>query len=292
MADNANPTPQSPSQNRVNATASALTQAASCQAIERSMLTRNWIAYRTIVIKEVVRFTRIWTQTLLPPAITMTLYFVIFGNLIGSRIGKMEGFDYMAFIVPGLIMMSVITSSYGNVVSSFFSAKFQKHIEELLVSPTPNVVILLGWITGGVARGICVGAVVSAVSLFFTHLPIDNIFLVVAVIVLTAILFSLGGFINAIFARKFDDVAIVPNFILTPLTYLGGVFYSISMLPEFWQLVSRFNPIFYMVNVFRHGVLGTSDVDPIIGIVVILCFIAGLFLLALTLLNRGVGIRT
>lgn len=272
---------------------SALTAAASEKAIERSMSKRAWIAYKTIVTKEIIRFTRIWTQTLLPPAITMTLYFVIFGNLIGSRIGEMEGVGYMTFIVPGLIMMAVITSSYGNTVSSFFSAKFQRHIEELLVSPTPNWVILAGWVCGGVARGVCVGTVVAGVSLFFSpEISIHNPFLVVLVVLLTAILFAIGGFVNAIFARKFDDVAIVPNFILTPLTYLGGVFYSIKLLPEFWQGVSHLNPIFYMINVFRHAVIGKADIDPWIGIIVICVFIVSLFSFALWLMKRGVGLRS
>ena len=288
----ANPTPDN-NETTQSKTTSALTAAAADKAIDRSMTERAIIAYKTIMYKEVTRFIRIWTQTLLPPAITMTLYFVIFGNLIGARIGQMDGHDYMSFIVPGLIMMAVISSSYGNVVSSFFSAKFQNHVEELLVSPTPNWVILLGWVSGGVARGICVGAVVTLVSLFFTRsIQIHNAFLVIVVVVLTAVLFSIGGFINAIYARKFDDVAIVPNFVLTPLTYLGGVFYSIKMLPDFWQAVSRFNPIFYMINVFRHGVLGVSDINPWYGLTFIIIFIIILYTFALTLLNRGVGLRS
>ncbi len=210
-----------------------------------------WIAFTTIVIKEIRRFTRIWGQTLLPPAITMTLYFIIFGNLIGSRIGEMGGFNYMEFIVPGLIMMSVITNSYGNVVSSFFSTKFQRNIEELLVSPIPNWVILSGYVVGGVSRGLAVGLIVTLLSLFFTQLQIHNLWVTVATVALTSVLFSLGGFINAIFANSFDDVSIIPTFILTPLTYLGGVFYSIQLLPEFWQMVSQLNPILYMVNTFR-----------------------------------------
>ena len=197
-----------------------------------------WIAFKSILIKEITRFARIWVQTLVPPAITMTLYFVIFGNLIGSRIGSMHGVSYMAFIVPGLIMMSVITNSYANVASSFFSAKFQRNIEELLVAPVPNYVIILGFVAGGVARGLCVGAIVTAVSLFFVPLQVHDPLAVGVTLLLTAILFSLGGLINAVFAKSFDDVSIIPTFVLTPLTYLGGVFYSISLLPPFWQTVS------------------------------------------------------
>jgi ABC-2 type transport system permease protein len=251
----------------------------------------NFIAFQTIFVKEVRRFLRIWPQTLLPPAITMVLYFIIFGNLIGSRIGKMDGFDYMQFIVPGLIMMSVITNSYGNVVSSFFSIKFQRSIEELLVSPVPNYIILLGFVFGGMVRGILCGFTVTLLSLFFTKLAIENVVITLLVVFLTAAVFALAGFINAIFATKFDDVSIVPTFILTPLTYLGGVFYSIKMLPEFWQHVSMANPILYMVNAFRYGILGVSDVDIIFSLTMICIFVIAFFTFALTLLNKGVGIR-
>ena len=250
------------------------------------------IAFQTILIKEIRRFTRIWVQTLLPPAITMTLYFVIFGNLIGSRIGEMGGYDYMQYIVPGLIMMSVITNSYANVVSSFYSAKFQNCIEEIIVSPTPNFVILAGYIGGGVVRGILVGIVVTLLSLFFTKLTIEHFFITILVVVLTATLFSIGGFINAIFANKFDDISIVPTFILTPLTYLGGVFYSIDMLSEFWRSVSLINPIVYMVNAFRFGILGVSDVNIYFSIGMIIGFVLLLGSIALILLNKGVGIRS
>ncbi|MEM9302537.1 MAG: ABC transporter permease [Pseudomonadota bacterium] len=252
----------------------------------------TWIGYETIVIKEVTRILRIWVQTIVPPAITMSLYFIIFGNLIGRRIGEMGGFDYMSFIVPGLVMMSVITNSYGNMVSSFFGAKFGKHIEEMLVSPLPNIVILLGYVTGAVFRGLLVGTVVTGVSLFFTDLQIHDFAVTVSVVLLTAIVFALAGMINAIFARKFDDIAIIPTFVLTPLTYLGGVFYSISLLPEFWQTVSRANPILYMVNAFRYGILGTSDVSIGVAFSVIGVFIVALGTICLTLLNRGVGLRT
>ena len=250
-----------------------------------------WIAFITIVVREVRRFTRIWPQTLLPPAVTMTLYFVIFGNLIGDRIGPMEGYDYMEFIVPGLIMMAVITSSYANVVSSFFSMKFQRSIEELLVSPTPNWVILTGYLAGGMARGLIVGFVVMLVSLFFTSLEFYSPALVVTTALLTSLVFSLGGFINAMFATKFDDISIVPTFVLTPLTYLGGVFYSINLLSPFWQGLSMANPILYMVNAFRYGVLGASDVAPFYAIGMLVIFAVVLFSLSLWLLDRGKGIR-
>ena len=251
----------------------------------------QWVAFQTIVVKEIRRFVRIWPQTLLPPAITMTLYFVIFGNLIGSRIGDMAGFDYMQFIVPGLVMMSVIQNSYGNVVSSFYSTKFQRSIEEMLVSPMSSTTILLGYVAGGVARGIFVGLIVTMLSLFFTELQIQHVLVTILVVVLTAVLFSIGGFINAMFANKFDDVAIIPTFVLTPLTYLGGVFYSIDLLPEFWRTVSLFNPVVYMVNTFRYGLLGVSDVDVMASLAAIILFTVALFSLALWMLNRGIGIR-
>ena len=250
-----------------------------------------WIAFQTIVLREVRRFTRIWPQTLLPPAVTMTLYFIIFGNLIGSRIGDMGGYDYMQFIVPGLIMMAVITSSYANVVSSFFSMKFQRSIEELLVSPVPNWTILAGYVDGGMARGLSIGLIVTLLSLAFTRLSIHNLPMVVITVFLTSALFSLGGFINAMLATKFDDISIVPTFVLTPLTYLGGVFYSIDLLPAFWQGASMINPILYMVNGFRYGILGVSDVNPFISLGMIVAFIVLLAAIALRLLARGKGIR-
>ena len=256
----------------------------------------NWskilIAYFTIVRKEVTRFTRIWQQTLIPPVITTSLYFVIFGNLIGPRIGEMEGHRYMDFIVPGLILMSVITNSYANVSSSFFSSKFQRSIEEIQVSPTPNSVILLGYVTGGMARGILVGIIVTMVSLFFSNLAVHNIFVLFSVILLTALLFALGGFLNGLFARKFDDISIIPTFVLTPLTYLGGVFYSIKLLPEFWQGVSHANPILYMINAFRFGFLGITDINLFVSYLIIFGFTVSLYLVNLNLLDRGYGIRS
>lgn len=250
------------------------------------------IAFWTIVRREIKRFMRIWAQTLLPPAITMTLYFIIFGNLIGSRIGEMGGFDYMEYIVPGLIMMSVITNSYSNVVSSFYSTKFQRHIEELLVSPVPEWVILSGYVIGGVTRGLAVGFIVTLLSLFFTDLQVQNLLVTISVVFLTAVLFALGGFINAVYANSFDDIAIIPTFVLTPLTYLGGVFYSIQLLPEFWQGVSQLNPILYMVNTFRYGILGVSDINIGFAFMMIILFIVGLFSYSLYLLKKGKGIRS
>ncbi len=249
------------------------------------------IALATIVRREIRRFTRIWMQTLLPPAITMSLYFVIFGNLIGSRIGEMDGHGYMEFIVPGLIMMSVITNSYGNVVSSFYGTKFQRNIEELLVSPVSTNVILLGYLAGGMARGLIVGLIVTCLSLFFTHLQIHSVIVTVSVVVLTSLLFSLGGFINAVYANSFDDISIVPTFVLTPLTYLGGVFYSISLLPEFWQNVSLANPILYMVNAFRYGILGSSDIHLGLAFSIISAFVVVMYSYAYYLLKTGKGIR-
>jgi ABC-2 type transport system permease protein len=255
-------------------------------------LRRNYVAFETIALKEIRRFARIWMQTILPPAVSMGLYLIIFGNLIGSRIGQMGGHRYIDYIVPGVIMMAVITNSYSNVVSSFFGAKLQKHIEEMLVSPIPNAIILLGFISGGIARGVAVATVVMSVSMLFTDLHVVNWWLTASVVVLTATLFSLAGFINAIFAKTFDDISIVPTFVLTPLTYLGGVFYSIALLPEFWQRASLLNPILYMVNAFRYGILGTSDIDIRVAFAITLGFIAALFGLCLTLLHRGTGIRT
>ena len=252
----------------------------------------NTIALKSILTKETQRFLRIWVQTLVPPAITISLYFVIFGSLIGSRIGEMGGFDYMSFIVPGLIMMSVITNSYSNVASSFFSAKWQRNIEEMLVAPVPNWVIVAGYVGGGMARGILVGFIVTLVSLLFVDIQIHNIWVIIATVALTSATFSLGGLINAIFANSFDDISIIPTFVLTPLTYLGGVFYSISLLPDFWQGVSQINPIVYMVNAFRYGFLGISDVSIVTAFVVIGVFIVTLFTIAMVLISKGIGLRS
>ncbi|RVT46533.1 ABC transporter permease [Rheinheimera sediminis] len=256
------------------------------------MSSGNLIALQSILYKETNRFMRIWVQTLVPPAITMTLYFVIFGALVGSRIGDMGGFSYMEFIVPGLIMMSVITNSYSNVASSFFSAKFQRNVEELLVAPVPNYIIVLGYVGGGVARGILVGLIVSLLSLFFVDIKVHHLFILMSTVVLTATLFSLAGLINAIYAKTFDDISIIPTFVLTPLTYLGGVFYSLSLLPQFWQYVSQINPIVYMVNAFRYGFLGVSDVNLVFAFSVIIGFILVFFSFAMYLINKGTGLRS
>ena len=224
-------------------------------------LATNSVAFITLLLKEVRRILRIWVQTIIPPAITMTLYFVIFGSLIGQRIGEIDGVPYMTFIAPGLIMMSVITNSYGNVVSSFFGAKFSRHVEEMLVSPMSNAAIIIGHVAGGVLRGVLVGLLVTVIALFFTRLEVQHPIVTITIVLLSSTVFALAGFINAVFAKKFDDISIVPTFVLTPLTYLGGVFYSISLLPEFWQNVSKANPILYMVNAFRYGILGASDIS-------------------------------
>jgi len=254
-------------------------------------LKEQWIAFITILRKEIKRFTRIWVQTLLPPVITIALYFVIFGKLIGGRIGDMGGFNYVQFVAPGLIMMAVLTNAYSNVVSSFFSAKFQRSIEEVLVSPTPNYVILLGYTMGGVARGLCVGLLVTLMSLMFTHLHIHSWLITLTIVLLTSMLFSLAGFINAVYANTFDDVSIVPTFILTPLTYFGGVFYSISMLPEIWQDISRLNPILHMVNAFRYGILGVSDINFVNAILGLSLGVVILFMISLHLLKTGKRLR-
>ena len=251
----------------------------------------NITAIRTLVRKEVVRVLRIWVQTIVPPTITMTLYFIIFGNLIGSRIGSMDGYNYMQYVAPGLIMMSVITNSYGNVVSSFFGAKFGGHVQEMIVSPMSNAAIVIGHVAGGVIRGLLVGLLVTAIALFFTKLEVQHPLVTISMVFLSSIVFALAGFVNAVFAKKFDDISIVPTFVLTPLTYLGGVFYSISLLPDFWRSMSLANPILYMVNAFRYGILGASDISIGYAYLIVVGFVVVLFSVCMTLLNRGIGIR-
>ena len=252
----------------------------------------QWVALLTLMRKEIRRYTRIWSQTLLPSAITMSLYFLIFGSLIGSRIGEMGGVSYMEFVVPGLIMMAIVTNSYANVVSSFFGSKFNNSIEELLVSPTPNHIILLGFVSGGVSRGMLVAVIVTIVASLFVELNIHSYAVVVAVVALTSTLFSLCGLINAVFANTFDDINIVPTFVLTPLTYLGGVFYSLELLPDFWATVSQANPLVYVVNAFRFGVLGVSDVSVGFAFAMIGAFTLVAYLYAARLLRTGRRLRT
>lgn len=251
----------------------------------------NLIAFQTLVKREIVRFMRIWSQTLLPPAITMSLYFIIFGKFIGSQLSQIHGFDYIQFIVPGLVMMSVMTNAYSNTSGSFFLTKFNKSIEEMIVSPMPTIIILLGFMIGGTLRGLLVGIIVLAVSFFFTHVPMHHFGIMFLMATLAAMVFSLGGLINAIFAKRFDDIAFIPTFILTPLTYLGGVFYSIHQLPPFWQHVSMFNPILNIVDTFRYGLLGISDVNVFLGFSLVMIFFIVLFCWALYLLNKGTGIK-
>jgi ABC-2 type transport system permease protein len=255
-------------------------------------MTRNLVSLESIARKEITRIFRIWVQTLVPPVITLTLYFKIFGSFIGSQLNSIGGYSYMAFIAPGLIMMSIITNSYTNTVSSFFSAKFQRNIEELLVSPTPNWVIILGYVAGGMVRGLSVGLLVSVVSLLFIRLPIHNLAYTVVFALLTSFVFSLAGMINGIFAQKFDDISIIPTFVITPLTYLGGVFYSIGLLPGFWQTISKANPIVYMINGFRFGFLGISDISVWVGLGMLIFFSVLLFTANMYLLEKGIGIRT
>ncbi len=251
----------------------------------------NRVALYTLTRKEIIRFFRIWTQTLLPSPISIVLYFVIFGSLIGPRIGEIEGYDYIDYIAPGLIMMAVINNSFSNVVASFYGAKFQRNIEEMYVAPMSTWIILLGFTIGGIARGFIVGMIVTAVALFFTHLQMQHAGVVVLVVFATSMLFSLAGLINAIFSRKFDDINIIPTFVLTPLTYLGGVFYSITMLPMIWQKISYFNPLLYMINAFRYGMLGISDVPVTISVGFILLANVLCFVWAWWLLARGTGIK-
>jgi ABC-2 type transport system permease protein len=271
--------------------ATEMAQGAAHRNLMESRFQQNFTGFKTILLREYGRIMRIWGQTLMPPAITATLYFIIFGSLIGRRIGSMGGFDYMQYIAPGLIMMSVISNSYGNVVSSFFGAKFGKYLEELMVSPMPNWLIVAGYVGGGVIRGMLVGVVVTIVSLLFTHLHVHNVLVIASAVVLTSIVFSLGGFLNAVFGKTFDQMSFFPTFILTPLTYLGGVFYSINLLPIWARIPSHANPILYMVNAFRYGFLGVSDVHVGVAYAIMIGFAAGLYALSVYLMNKGVGIR-
>lgn len=269
-----------------------MTTLAEVAAMESMHLGRvRWIGFKTIVIREYQRIIRIWTQTILPSAVTQALYFAIFGSLLGGRIGAMGGFGYMEYMAPGLIMMAVNVNSYSNVVSSFYGAKFGKHVEELLVSPLPSWLIVTGYMTGGLVRGLLVGVAVTVVSLFFAHLPVQHLFVITAAALLSSIIFSLGGFLNALFARNFDQVNIIPTFVLTPLYYFGGVFYSVALLPHWARVVSYLNPILYMVNAFRYGFIGVSDVSVIAAFAIMVGAAVMLFVSAIAYMERGAGIR-
>jgi len=256
------------------------------------MLSLYWIAFQSLARKEIKRFMRIWIQTLVPPVITTSLYFVIFGNFIGGRIGEMNGFSFMQFIVPGLIMQAVITNSYSNVSSSFFGQKFQRNIEELLVAPVPTFIIMSGFLVGGMARGLLAGIFVTAISLFFVPISVSSWIVVFVTVLMTSLVFSLAGLLNGLFAKSFDDVSIIPTFVLTPLTYLGGVFYSITLLPPVWQFVSRFNPIVYMISGFRYGFLGIGDMALWTSMTVLVVFVVLLFAICYRLIEKGRGLRS
>lgn len=258
----------------------------------QAMSYRTTIALQTLIRKEMTRFIRIWSQTLLPSAITTTLYFIIFGKLIGSQIHAIEGLSYMQYLVPGLTMMAIMNNAYANTSSSFFTAKFSRSIEEMLVSSMPAYVIFLGYTLSGALRGLLSGMIVIFISLFFTHLTVHHWGIVLSIAILTALIFSTGGVINGIFAKKFDDVAFIPTFILTPLTYLGGIFYSLSQLPPFWQKISLFNPIFNMVDTFKYGILGISSLNVLVGIAFVVVLFIILTTWALFLLKKGVGLKS
>ena len=249
------------------------------------------IVLYTLLRREILRFMRIWIQTLLPPAVTTMLYCVIFGELVGRQLMGVGSYSYMEYIIPGLILMTVITNSYSNVVTSFYSTRFHKNIEEMLISPMPAYVLMIGFVAGGMARGLVVGLVVWVVSLTFATLPFPNLGLTFVVLLLTSAVFSVAGLINGIYARSFDGISIIPTFILMPLTYLGGVFYSVEILPEFWRNITLFNPIFYMIDVFRHGSMGFSDVDVLQSLIILTACLIVLATACLQLLVRGVRIR-
>lgn len=255
------------------------------------MFRQQWVAFNTILYKEVHRALRLWPQTLIPAAVTTALYFIIFGNIMGPRVGQMHGFPYITFLAPGLIMMSMITNSYSGAVSALFFAKFTKSIEEIIVSPTTNLTMLAGFVCSGLFRGVLIGVVVTAVAMIFTKISLYSFITVIGVVLLSCGIFSLGGVINAIYAKKFDDMAFIPNFVLTPLTYLGGVFFSISLLPKDWQYIAMLNPIVYIINTFRYGFLGMHDANLMLAFVAMVVFFLVLFLYAYILLRRGVGIK-
>lgn len=250
------------------------------------------IAFWTLFSKECYRFLRIWAQTLIPPVMTSSLYFLIFGNFIGNRIENINGFTLMEFMTPGLMMMSVISASYMNVSSSFYFAKFQRSIEELLVSPTSHHTVILGFILAGALRGMMTGLLIFGTANFFIDIQILHPLSFFFFLFLTSALFSLAGFVNAVFARKFDDISIVPTFILTPLSYLGGIFYSIHQISETWGIITRFNPIFYLINGLRYSILDLSDVSAQFSFSVLGALIFVLYMVCFQLLEKGVGLKS
>ncbi|WP_058533079.1 ABC transporter permease [Legionella saoudiensis] len=252
---------------------------------------KQLVSLYTLVRREVVRMFRIASQVFLPPVITTTLYFLIFGSLIGARIGEIEGVSYPMFIAPGLIMMSVIVNSYGNVSSSMYSVRFQKSIEEMLISPMHDGFLLLGYVLGGMVRGLIVAILVYLIASFFLTIQLSHLPMTLLVVLLVSAVFSLAGFTNAMVARNFDDIMIIPTFVLTPLTYLGGVFYSTTMLPSFWQKISLLNPILYMVNALRQAMIGQSEVSMGFAMSIICFMLILLAALNLFLLKKGIGLR-
>ena len=254
-------------------------------------LEKQWISFNTILRKEITRFIRIWPQTILPSIVTVSLYFLIFGAFLGPKIGEVSGFTYMEFVIPGLVMLGVVTNSFSNVASSFFSSKFQKNIEELLISPTPGYVVIAGYAAGGVLRGLIVGTLVAIVAFIFSGISVFSYFIIMAFMAMTAALFSVAGFINGMLAKKFDSITVVPVFVLTPLIYLGGVFYQIDFLPQFWQTVSKINPMFYIISGFRYGFLGISEVNILSSALILLLFTTAFTMLSYYLFKKGYGLR-
>ena len=253
---------------------------------------KQLISFYTILRKGVVRIIRIWSQTLLPSVVTSVLYFAVFGSILGSRIGELNGVPYILFVVPGLVMLAVITNSYMDVATTFFVSKFfSRNIDEILVSPTPPSVIIAGFIASGVVRGMLVGGLVLIVSLFFALPSVAHPLVVLLFLFLSSLIFALGGLINGIYAKSFDGISIVPTFVLTPLVYLGGVFYSIHSLPPLWQTVSLWNPIFYIINGFRYGFLGTSDVSLLTCVFVLLALMLALLGANVYFLRKGLGLK-
>jgi ABC-2 type transport system permease protein len=251
----------------------------------------NLVAYKTMVRKELTRSFRIWKQTFVPPVINTILYFIVFGSLIGQRIGEMGGFDYIEFIIPGLIMMTVINAAFMSTAAGFFIAKFQKALDELLISPVASLTIILSYVTSSVVVSFVIGLIILITAMFFVSITIFDLFTMLVFIFLTATTFSMLGLALGIFAKNFDDLSIVPTFVLTPLTFLGGVFYSIDLLPEFFRNLSFLNPILYMINGFRYGFIGISDVDIFFSLIMLLIFTGILFLLNYFLLETGINLK-